>query len=169
MLIVSWFLYTGDGMQWLFLSKNVSALFNHLYYSSYEEGYLSKCCFWTIPCLRFTQLHTFTLGRYLIQSESHTVVHPPAGCLLPWSYQLDMFHHAVCGWISHTRINSTFKNTLPSTPALSSHQTYTPTHMPCLVHAITPNKHCHISQKVLAFNSYAGIHKTISFLPKHFV
>lgn len=51
--------------------------------------------------------HTVTLGRYLIQSKPRTVVHPPAGHLLPWSYQLDMFHHTVCGWISHTRMKST--------------------------------------------------------------
>lgn len=92
------------------------------------------------------QIHTS--HRYLIQSESHTVVHPPAGSLLPWCYQLDMFHRTVCGWISHTRINSTFKNALLSTPALGSHQSYTPTHiMLCLVQAIMP-KHWHINQSL---------------------
>lgn len=89
-------------------------------------------------------------GCKLIQSKSHTVVHPPARCLLPWSYQLDMFHRAVCGWISHTRINSTFyKNALPSVAALSSHQSCTPTHIVlCLVHAIIPNRHWHVHQSV---------------------
>ena len=30
-----------------------------------------------------------------------------AGFLLPWRYQLDTFHHNVCGLISHTRIKIT--------------------------------------------------------------
>lgn len=62
-----------------------------------------------------------------------------------------MFHHTVCGWISHTRIKSTLKNPHkkkpPSTAALSSHQASTPTHVIlCPGLAITSNKDGRINQ-----------------------
>lgn len=75
------------------------------------------------------------------------VVHPPAGCLLPGTYQLDVLHHTVCGWISHTRIKSTFKKSPNHHPtlcaaALSFHQACTPTAVTLrLAPAITANKH----------------------------
>lgn len=59
-------------------------------------------------CSRFQESPSSTLNTADTIRASR-VVHPPAGCLLPGTYQVDVFHHTVCGWISHTRIKSTFK------------------------------------------------------------
>lgn len=82
------------------------------------------------------------------------VVHPPAGCLLPGTYQLDMFHHTVRGWISHTRIKSTFKKKKPNhhptlcAAAFSFHQACTPTPVTLrLTPAITAYKHYLIEER----------------------
>lgn len=77
--------------------------------AQWEGGLENKCCCFPGEILERTP-DTITASR---------VVHPPAWCLLPRRYQLDMFHHTACGGISHAWMKKVAfkkrkKNTQPS-------------------------------------------------------